>query len=80
MRVDIAVIGNGPTARLAAHALRGCGEEVIMIGPDVDRSSDPRTTALMPSSVDALDHLGVDVRARATPLLDLRIETTGPFG
>lgn len=80
MRVDIAVIGNGPTARLAAHTLRDCCEEIIMIGPDIDRSVDPRTTALMPSSVDALDQLGVDVRTRATPLLNLRIETTGPFG
>lgn len=79
MLVDIAVIGNGPTARLAAHALRECGKDVVMIGPDVDRASDPRTTALMPSSVDALDQLGIDVRTRATPLLDLRIETTGPF-
>ncbi|WP_193171542.1 FAD-dependent monooxygenase [Nisaea nitritireducens] len=80
MLVDIAVIGNGPTARLATHALCECGADVVMIGPDVDRSADPRTTALMPSSVDALDQLGIDVRTRATPLLDLRIETTGPFG
>lgn len=80
MLVDIAVIGNGPTARLAAHALRDCGTDVVMIGPGLDRSDDPRTTALMPSSVDALDVLGIDVRSKATPLMDLRIETTGPFG
>ncbi len=80
MLVDIAVIGNGPTARLAAYALRDCGADVVMIGPDTDRSADPRTTALMPSSVDSLDELGIDVRTKATPLLDLRIETTGPFG
>ena len=80
MLVDIAVIGNGPTARLATHAFRDCGEGVVMIGPDANRSADPRTTALMPSSVESLDMLGIDVRTRATPLLDLRIETTGPFG
>ncbi|MEQ8335355.1 FAD-dependent monooxygenase [Nisaea sp.] len=80
MLVDIAVIGNGPTARLAAFALLGCGSNVLMIGPEADRAGDPRTTALMPSSVDSLDQLGIDVREKATPLLDLRIETTGPFG
>lgn len=80
MRLDIAVIGNGPTARLATHALRDAGFEAVMVGPRANRDTDPRTTALMPSSVDSLDKLGMDVRSRATPLLDLRIETTGPFG
>ncbi|WP_193182508.1 FAD-dependent monooxygenase [Nisaea sediminum] len=80
MKLDIAVIGNGPTAQLATHALRDAGFEAVMVGPRADRDTDPRTTALMPSSVDSLDILGIDVRSRATPLLDLRIETTGPFG
>ncbi|WP_420405855.1 FAD-dependent monooxygenase [Nisaea sp.] len=80
MKVDVAVIGNGPTARLAAHALRDAGLDAIMVGPPADRGTDPRTTALMPSSVDSLDRLGIDVRVRATPLRDLRIESTGPFG
>jgi len=80
MKVEVAVIGNGPTARLATHALRNAGLDAVMVGPEADRTADPRTTALMPSSVDSLDFLGIDVRTRATPLLDLRIETTGPFG
>lgn len=80
MKLDIAVVGNGPTAQLATHALRDAGFEAAMVGPATDRSEDPRTTALMPSSVDSLDSLDIDVRGRATPLLDLRIETTGPFG
>ncbi|UUX49207.1 FAD-dependent monooxygenase [Nisaea acidiphila] len=80
MQPDIAVIGNGPTAQLATHALSASGFDALMVGPPADRTDDPRTTALMPSSVESLDSLGVDVRQKATPLLDLRIETTGPFG
>lgn len=80
MKTDIAIVGNGPTARLAFHALKGLGLDVAVVAPPIDRRRDPRTTALMPSSVEALDRLGIDVRPAATPLTDLVIETTGPFG
>lgn len=80
MKTDIAIVGNGPTARLAGLALRGLGLDVVLVGPPLDRREDPRTTALMPSSVAALDTLGVDVRPRATALTALVVETTGPLG
>lgn len=80
MRADVAIVGNGPTARLAALALGNAGLDVVLVGPEADRSADPRTTALMPSSVAALERLGIDVAARATALTELVIETTGPFG
>lgn len=80
MKVNIVIVGNGPTAQLAAHALSDIGIDVVLVGPPPDRRADPRTTALMPSSVDALDSLGIDIRPSATPLLDLKIETTGPIG
>lgn len=80
MMTDIAIVGNGPTARLAGLALGGLGLDVLLVGPPVDRRADPRTTALMPSSVRALDALGIDVRPRATALTTLVVETTGPLG
>lgn len=80
MKADIVVVGNGPTARLAGLALGGLGLEVVAVVPARARPPDPRTIALMPSSVEALDRLGVDVRPRATPLAGLVIETSGPFG
>lgn len=80
MKTDIVVVGNGPTARLVFLALNGLGLEVVAVAPADDRRSDPRTTALMPSSVHALDRLGIDVRPRSTALTGLVVETTGPLG
>jgi len=80
MKADIVVVGNGPTAWLAGLALGGLGLDVMAVAPAAARGPDPRTIALMPSSVEALARLGVDVRPHATALTGLVIETSGPFG
>ncbi|MFX4223222.1 MAG: FAD-dependent monooxygenase [Thalassobaculum sp.] len=80
MQVDAVIAGNGPTGRLAYRALRDLGLETVVVAPAPRPGPDPRTTALLPVSIAALDRLGVDVRAAATPLPQLTIETTGPLG
>lgn len=80
MQVDVAIVGNGPTARLAHLMLSGLGLDCVTVGPIAERDDDPRTIALMPGTVSALDDLGIDVRDCATPLPELVIQTTGPLG
>lgn len=80
MQVDAAIVGDGPTGRLAYRALTRLGLEAVVIAPAAPSGADPRTTALLPSSVKDLDRLGVDVRPKATPLPEMVIETLGPFG
>ena len=80
MQVDAVIVGDGPTGRLAYRALTQLGLEAVVIAPASPAGADPRTTALLPSSVDDLDRLGVEVRPKATPLPEMAIETLGPFG
>lgn len=80
MQVDAVIVGDGPTGRLAYRALTRLGLEAVVVAPAGAHGADPRTTALLPSSVDDLDRLGVDVRPRATALPDMVIESLGPFG
>lgn len=80
MQADAVIVGNGPTGRLAYRALRDLGLDAVVVAPAPNPGPDPRTTALLPVSVAALDRLGVDVRPAATPLPELTIQTTGPLG
>ena len=80
MQVDAVIVGDGPTGRLAYRALTRLGLEAVVVAPAGPPGADPRTTALLPSSVEDLDRLGVDVRPAATSLPEMVIETLGPFG
>lgn len=80
MQVDAVIVGDGPTGRLAYKVLSGLGLDIVIVAPANSHGTDPRTTALLPSSVDGLDRVGIDVRPKATPLPTMRIETVGPFG
>ena len=71
--VEVIVIGGGPAGLTAAVALAQAGIETALIsGP---APADNRTTALLASSVTALEALGVWARCRAAaaPLETLRI-------
>ena len=73
LRSAVAVVGGGPSGLTAAIALASAGLDVTLIAraaPD-----DNRTTALLASSVAALETLGVwdDCRRHAAPLAALRI-------
>jgi 2-octaprenyl-6-methoxyphenol hydroxylase len=75
----IAVVGNGPVGIAAAILLDRVGFAVTLVGPDEPRH-DHRTSALLGSSVDFLDHIGVwdEVAAAGAPLRTLRIiDATG---
>ncbi len=71
--VDVAVIGGGPAGLTAAIALASAGVETALVSnaPPADN----RTTALLSSSVAALDALGVWplCAAQAAPLTAIRI-------
>jgi 2-octaprenyl-6-methoxyphenol hydroxylase len=71
--VDAAVVGGGPSALTAAIALASAGISVAVVARAAP--SDNRTTALLASSVAALETLGVwdACRADAAPLTTLRI-------
>ncbi|MBM3529492.1 MAG: UbiH/UbiF family hydroxylase [Alphaproteobacteria bacterium] len=73
LTVEVAVIGGGPAGLTAAIALASAGIETALIGPEP--SDDRRTTALLASSVAALEALGVwpDCAGQAAPLRTLRI-------
>ncbi|MGE3150807.1 MAG: FAD-dependent monooxygenase, partial [Pseudorhodoplanes sp.] len=76
--IDIAVVGAGPTGLMAAIALAASGVPVTMIAPPA--RADHRTTALLASSVTALDTVGVwrTCEAQAAPLRVMRlIDDTG---
>jgi 2-octaprenyl-6-methoxyphenol hydroxylase len=68
------VVGGGPAGLTAAIALAGAGVEVALVGKG-GTGADHRTTALLASSVTALDMLGVWQRCRdqAAPLRTMRI-------
>src|SRR5690606_7906486 len=71
--VAVAVVGGGPSGLTAAIALASAGFEVALVARAAP--ADNRTTALLASSVAALEALGVwdDCRAHAAPLAALRI-------
>lgn len=70
---DVAVIGGGPSGLTAALALASAGLDTVLVAPPAP--SDNRTTALLASSLAALETLGVwgACRAEAAPLRTLRI-------
>ena len=71
--VDVAVVGGGPAGLTAAIALAAAGVETALISKAPP--ADNRTTALLSSSVAALDALGVWplCAAQAAPLTAIRI-------
>ena len=71
---EVAVIGGGPTGLVAALAIAATGADTLLIAARA-ATSDHRTTALLASSVKALDVLGVwpMCLAQAAPLRKLRI-------
>jgi len=80
MRVDAVIVGTGLTGRLAHRVLRGLGLDTVVLGPAGPVRWDPRTIALLPVSVAAMDRQGVDVRPHATALPEMVVESVGPFG
>ncbi|HLH94588.1 MAG TPA: UbiH/UbiF family hydroxylase [Xanthobacteraceae bacterium] len=72
--VEVVIVGGGPAGLTAAIALAGAGVQVALIAKSAG-AADNRTTALLASSVTALDVLGVwpHCRAQAAPLRVLRI-------
>jgi 2-octaprenyl-6-methoxyphenol hydroxylase len=69
---DVAVVGAGPAGLTAALALASAGVAVTLIG---SHAGDNRTTALLASSITALETLGIwqDCVAQAAPLDVMRI-------
>ena len=69
---DVAIVGAGPAGLAAAVALSQAGAAVALIGA---AANDNRTTALLASSVTALETLGVwpHCRDQAAPLKVMRI-------
>ena len=70
---NVAVIGGGATGLIAALALASGGLRVSLVAPQ--RPVDPRTTALMDGSMQALKALGVweHLRPVASPLRIMRL-------
>ncbi len=71
--VEVAVIGGGPAGLVAAIALKAAGVETLLIAPRPE--PDHRTTALLASSVTALETLGVwpACLPHAAPLRKIRL-------
>jgi 2-octaprenyl-6-methoxyphenol hydroxylase len=72
--VEVAIVGGGPAGLTAAIALAQAGVETALVSRPPD-PGDNRTTALLASSVTALDTLGVWSRCRtnAAPLRVIRL-------
>jgi|SRR5579862_239750 len=72
--VEVVVVGGGPAGLTAAIALAQAGVATALITLPA-RASDNRTTALLASSVTALETLGVwqDCRDQAAPLRTIRL-------
>jgi 2-octaprenyl-6-methoxyphenol hydroxylase len=70
---EVAVVGGGPAGLVSAIALQAAGAETLLIAPRAE--PDHRTTALLASSVKALETLGVWQACipYAAPLKKLRI-------
>jgi 2-octaprenyl-6-methoxyphenol hydroxylase len=76
---DIAIVGGGPSGRIAALALAQAGFACALFAP-VPAKTDGRTTALWQQSIDLLRETGVwsDIEANAAPLKKMRmIDGTG---
>ncbi len=73
-RCEFAVIGGGATGYAAAIGLSAAGRPVTLFAPPV-RDHPARTAALLHSSVEILDDLGIwpAARAEAEPLVRMRI-------
>jgi len=71
---EIAVVGGGPAGLVASLALAQAGVDTVLFAPPL-AVPDRRTTALLGSSVDVLDALGVWTRLaeHAAPLDHLRL-------
>lgn len=75
---QVIVVGGGPAGLTAAIALGAAGVETVLVAPPPP--ADTRTTALLASSVTALEALGAwaHCRAEAAPLRTLRlVDDTG---
>lgn len=74
LTTEVAIVGAGPAGLTAAIALASAGVETTLIAKS-HSAADHRTTALLASSVTALDALGVwdGCREHAAPLRILRI-------
>jgi 2-octaprenyl-6-methoxyphenol hydroxylase len=75
---EVAVVGAGPAGLVSAIALAAAGVDILLVAPPAQ--PDHRTTALLASSVTALDTLGVwhGCLPYAAPLKKLRlIDDTG---
>jgi 2-octaprenyl-6-methoxyphenol hydroxylase len=72
-RTDVAVVGGGPAGLTAAIALAGAGVATTLVAPPA--RADNRTTALLSSSVLALETLGAwpHCRSEAAPLRAIRL-------
>jgi 2-octaprenyl-6-methoxyphenol hydroxylase len=70
---EVAIVGGGPAGLVSAIALKAAGAETLLIAPRAE--PDHRTTALLASSVTALETLGVwqACHPHAAPLKKLRI-------
>jgi 2-octaprenyl-6-methoxyphenol hydroxylase len=70
---EVAVVGAGPAGLVSAIALAAAGVDTLLIAPPAQ--ADHRTTALLASSVTALDTLGAwqSCARQAAPLKKLRI-------
>lgn len=70
---EIAVAGGGPAGLVAALAIAQTGAALTLIAPKPQ--SDPRTTALLGSSVDILQNIGVwgAIAEKTAPLRKLRL-------
>ena len=71
---EVVIVGGGPVGLTAAVAVASAGVETALVGK-LSRGPDNRTTALLASSVTALDTLGVwpHCREHAAPLRVMRI-------
>ncbi len=71
--VEVAVVGGGPAGLLAAIALATSGTETLLVAPRAE--ADHRTTALLASSVTALETLGLwqSCLPHAAPLKAMRL-------
>src|SRR5258708_13612624 len=79
--VEVVIVGGGPVGLTAAIALAGAGVETALVAKPAG-APDNRTTALLASSVTALDTLGVWQHCPdgAAPLRVVRLlDHTGRF-
>lgn len=72
--VDIAIVGGGPSGRIAALALAEAGFDCALFAPTAARE-DGRTTALWQQSIELLRRVGVwdDLQSRAAALTQMRM-------